>query len=113
MTWTEAIHGTVRQWTTIRDSIGTAPPVDLLTEINAVCDLCEKSEAEAGSGIERCRYCLFYQQFGGCQEVSGRMSEAVVEQDWDRLRQLVDQMIEGLEKLKVPPEALVRLAATA
>lgn len=102
MTWREAINGTVRQWSTIRDAIGVAAPVDLLTEINAVCDLCEKAEAEAGSGIERCRYCLFYQQFGGCQEVSGRMSEAVAAGDWDRLRSLVDQMIEGLGKLEVP-----------
>ena len=102
MTWKEAINGTVRQWTTIRDAIGVAEPVDLLAEINAVCDLCEKSEAEAGSAIERCRYCLFYQQFGGCQEMSGRMSEAVIEKDWDRLRLLVDQMIEGLGTLEAP-----------
>ena len=109
MTWTEAIEGTIRQWTDIRNAVGVADTVTLLTEINAVCDLCEKSETEAGNGIERCRYCLFYQQFGGCQEVSGRMSEAVVEKDWNRLFHLIDEMIQGLRKLDLSakPSALV------
>lgn len=108
MTWTEAIQGTIRQWTVIREAVGVADTVTLLTEINAVCDLCEKSETEAGNGIERCQYCLFYQQFGGCQEVSGRMSEAVVEKDWDRLLHLIDEMVQGLRKLELPakPSAL-------
>lgn len=104
MTWTDAIQGTIRQWTDIRAAVGVADTVTLLTEINAVCDLCEKSEAEAGNGIERCRYCLFYQQFGGCQEVSGRMSEAVVEKDWDRVRHLIDETIHGLRRLALPAE---------
>ena len=43
MNWTEAIDSTVRQWNQIRSSIGTASEVELLTEINAVCDLCAKS----------------------------------------------------------------------
>jgi hypothetical protein len=105
MTWTDAIQGTIRQWTDIREAVEVADTVTLLTEINAVCDLCEKSDTEAGNPIERCRYCLFYQQFGGCQEVSGRMSEAVVEKDWDRVRHLIDEMIHGLQKLQLPVES--------
>jgi hypothetical protein len=107
MTWTEAIQGTIRQWTTIREALGVADTVTLLTEINAVCDLCEKSETEAENGIERCRYCLFYQQFGGCQEVSGRMSEAVVEKDWERVRHLIDEMVQGLQRLELPTQPSV------
>lgn len=107
MTWTEAIEGTLRQWTAIRDSIGQADEVELLTEINAVVDLCEKAEAEEGSPFGRCRRCLFYQQFGGCQDICGRMSEAVVEKDWNRLRYLIDETINGLKSLNLP------LAATA
>lgn len=106
MTWNEAIEGTLRQWTAIRDSIGTADEIELLTEINAVCDLCEKAEKEAGGGIGRCRQCLFYQQFGGCQDVSARMSEAVVEKDWDRLRHLLDETIRGMQSLEVQERAV-------
>jgi hypothetical protein len=106
MSWTEAIEATHRQWTAIRDSIGEADEVELLTEINAVCDLCEKAEAEEGSGIGRCRRCLFYQRFGGCQEVSARMSEAVIERDWDRLRHLVDETIGGLRSLTLTVPAV-------
>lgn len=102
MNWNEAIEGTLRQWSAIRDSISEADDVKLLTEINAVCDLCEKSEEEEGSGIGRCRRCLFYQQFGGCQDLSLKMSEAIVYKDWDRLRGLVDETIYGLETLKLP-----------
>ena len=102
MNWTEAIDGTVRQWNQIRNSIGTASEVELLTEINTVCDLCAKSEEEAGSGIGRCEKCLFYQQFGGCRELSARMSLAVVEKDWDRLRHLVDETVRGMRSLNLP-----------
>lgn len=105
MNWTEAIEGTVRQWNAIRNAIAEADEVELLTEINAVCDLCEKAEEEQGSGIGRCERCLFYQQFGGCKDLSARMSEAVVEKDWDRLRELIDETIRGLKSLTLPAAA--------
>ena len=64
-----------------------------MTETNAVCDFCEKAHgescAETGAPFDRCQYCKAFQQFGGCQEISARMSEAVVEKDWPRLRGLV------------------------
>jgi hypothetical protein len=105
MNWTEAIDGTLRQWTTIRDSIGTASEVELLTEINAVCDLCETSGEEAGSGIERCQHCLFYQQQGGCRELSARMSEAVISKSWDQLRRLINETMRGMRSLELPATA--------
>jgi hypothetical protein len=77
--------------------------VELLTELNAVCDLCEKSDEVAGSGIGRCERCLFYQQFGGCQEVSARMSLGVVEKDWPTVIALIDDMIAKLRVMAVPP----------
>lgn len=107
MTWNEAKEGTIRQWTSIRDAIGTADTVTLLTEINTVCDLCEKSDDVKGSTpLGRCDYCLFYQQFGGCQEVSARMSELVASHDWDEVRALVDDMIARTRAMKVPAEGL-------
>jgi hypothetical protein len=102
MNWNEAREGTLRQWNGIRDMVGNADPVALLTEINAVCDLCEKADQVAGTGIGRCQYCYFYQQFGGCLDVSARLSEAVVEKEWETVRALVDDMIVKMRKLELP-----------
>ncbi|HEX3130467.1 MAG TPA: hypothetical protein VH394_24230 [Thermoanaerobaculia bacterium] len=93
MTWKEAQQGTIRQWEGIRDAIGRADTVELLTGINAVCDLCEKSDQEAGTPIGRCDYCLFYRQFGGCREISARLSELVVSGELDEVRAIVDDII--------------------
>ena len=104
MTWNEAKTGTIRQWEAIRDAIGSADTVELLTEINAVCDLCEKSDQEAGTPFGRCNSCLFLQQFGGCREVSARLSELVVSGKLDEVRVLVDDMIRKTESLVLPEE---------
>ena len=103
MTWKEAKEGTIRQWTAIRDSIGTADTVTLLTDINAVCDLCQKSDETKGdTPFGRCDYCLFYQQLGGCREVSARMSELTAENRLDEVRALVDDMIARTRLMKLP-----------
>ena len=102
MTWNEAREGTVRQWQAIRAMVGAADPVELLTEVNAICDLCEKSDEVTGSGIGRCERCLFYQQFDGCKEVSARISLGIVEKDWQAVRALIDDMIAKLRVMEVP-----------
>lgn len=104
MTWKEAKEGTLRQWEAIRDLIGTADTITLLTEINAVCDLCEKTDEVAGTPYSRCDYCLFYQQFGGCREVSAQLSELVVSNQLKDVRVLVDDMIRKTQEMKVPEE---------
>ena len=113
MTWKEAKQGTIRQWEAIRGAIGKADTVELLTEINAVCDLCEKSDQEAGTPFGRCDYCLFYQQFGGCREVSARLSELVASGELDEVRTIVGDMIRKTEALVVPEEHPARLAVVA
>lgn len=110
MTWKEAQQDTIRQWENIRDAIGKADTVELLTEINAVCDLCEKSEQEAGTPYGRCNSCLFLQQFGGCREVSAKLSELVASGQLDEVRVLVDDMIHKTESLVLPVEPPARLA---
>lgn len=110
MTWKEAQQGTIRQWENIRNAISRADTVELLTEINAVCDLCEKSEEESGTPIGRCDYCLFYQQFGGCREVSATLSELVVSGRLDEVRFIVDDMIRKTWSLALPDERPARLA---
>jgi hypothetical protein len=113
MTWNEAKQGTIRQWEAIRNAIGKSDRVELLTEINAVCDLCEKSDQEAGTPFARCDYCLFYQQFGGCLEVSARLSELVVSDKLDEVRTIVDDMIRKTKALVLPEERPARLAVVA
>jgi len=105
MSWEEARDRELAHWSAIREAIGTATPVELLTEINAASALCEKAKGEANSSLSYCDRCLFYQQLGGCREVSGRMSERVAENDWDGLQSLVDGFIAHLRALEVPGSA--------
>lgn len=102
MDWQEAKNGTIRQWIRVRDCVASEDEVLLLTEINAVCDLCEISRAEAPGPEERCDYCHFYQQFGGCQEISWQMTQRVTEHDWDGLRELIDGFIGRLHEMDRP-----------
>lgn len=103
MNWKEARNRELAHWFAIRDAIGTAAPVELLTEINAIDAFCDKAREEAGGSFVDCARCLFYQQFGGCREASGRMSERVAAGDWQELRALVDELIAHLGALDVPP----------
>ncbi len=104
MDWEDALQETLRVWTRIRGTLAQTDSLDLLIDINAVCALCEKSKEDAAATgeLDKCRYCLFYEQFGGCREVSARMSEAVAAKDWDTLRVLVDTFLTQLQAVKVP-----------
>ncbi len=101
MSWEEARTRELAHWLAIRDSIGTAAPVELLTEINAADAFCDKAREEAGSPINACARCLFYQQFGGCRATGSRMSEQVAAHDWEGLRALVDEVIARIRALDV------------
>jgi hypothetical protein len=101
MSWDDARHRELAHWSAVRDAIGTASPVELLTEINAADAFCEKAGEEAGRPAGLCARCRFYQQFGGCRETSGRMSEQVAAGDWDGLRAMVDEFIVRLRALDV------------
>jgi len=112
MSWREARDRELAHWAAVRDAIGIASPVELLSEINAADAFCEKSKQETvalGSTShatgDPCPRCLFYQQFGGCRETSGRMSESVAMQDWEGLRAQVDEVIAHLHGLEVPAAA--------
>ena len=102
MDWQEARESTIELWQGIAKAVDRQDPVELLTEINAVCDLCFAAHEQAPAALDRCRHCLAFQQFGGCREVNGLMSEKVVEKDWDGLRELIDQFISLLEGLETP-----------
>ena len=97
MNWQQARDETLSDWRRIQASIGTADPIDLLIDINAVCALCEKADEGKADGESRCERCLVAQQFGGCRDLNGLMSDRVAAHDWDTLRELVDQFVSELE----------------
>jgi hypothetical protein len=94
--WQEARDRELAHWSAIRSAIGTAAPVDLLTEINTADAFCDKAREETGGAADYCARCRFYQQFGGCREASSRMSERVAAGDWEGLLALVDEFIAHL-----------------
>ena len=96
MNWEEARNRELAHWSAVRDAIGIVTPVDLLTEINAADAFCDKAREETNGAVDYCARCRFYQQFGGCREASGLMSERVAAGDWEGLRALVDEFIAHL-----------------
>lgn len=119
--WQTAKQETLALWLRIREMVDDPDEIELLTEINAICALCEvakaddsevaDSEADDSEVHGRCAHCLAYQQFGGCGAVNGEMSELVAERDWNGLSVMVDRFVESLRGLEVPPldEPLVPL----
>jgi hypothetical protein len=100
--WTAARDGTLELWLKIRTMIDQPDELELLTEINVICDLCDVAQAAAPQVHGRCERCLAYQQFGGCSGINAEMSERVVAKDWQGLRVLVDRFIENLRNLELP-----------
>ncbi len=107
MDWHEAREQAVLRWEGLREAAGAMEETELLAELNAVFSLCEVADADLqahGGGPNHCRYCAFYQQFGGCKAISLEMSERCVERDWEGLQALIDQFLRELRLLKLPPE---------
>ncbi len=113
MNWDEARDRTLEQWRGLQDSFEARDEVELLAEINAICELCEVAKEKAAGQWGRCDYCLAQRQFGGCTGISLQMSERVVEGDWDGLRQLIDQFIANLESMTVPSQGNDPTAGTS
>lgn len=109
MNWEEAKSRTIAQWEGIRDSIGKVDEVTLLTDINAVSDLCQlaKTEAFEHGDIVKCHFCPAYEQFGGCKEVCGELSDLVARKEWDEMREMIQGFIDTLRTMKPPAEHTV------
>ena len=105
MTWETALDETLDLWRNIRGMIDEPDELELLTEVNAICALCDAATEQEPRDLTRCERCIAFQQFGGCQKVNLEMSERIVAKDWDALRGLVDEFIHSLEHLELPAEA--------
>jgi hypothetical protein len=106
MEWVDAKAKTLSYWKDLREAIDREDEVELLTEINAISDLCQMANEEAPDRLQRCQHCLFYQQFGGCRETNAEMSLKVANHDWDGLRAMIDDFTQHLRAMKVPPSSL-------
>jgi len=102
MNWQAAKDRTIRYWKNLQGTLDLMEEVDLLREINAVNELCEKAREQSHGEMGRCSYCLAYQQFGGCMGISLEMSECIVDGRRDDLRALVDKFISHLEDVQIP-----------
>ena len=114
MDWQEAKDEAVAHWEDLRERSAAMDETELITEINAAFSLCDAARDEmraCGEGLNCCRYCAFYQQFGGCRGISLRMTMRVVEDDREGLRGLIDEFLRDLRALAVPPPAATVLPA--
>ena len=103
-TWAEAWRDTFDTWQRIRRGLDDPDEVWLLTEINAVCGLCEvaRTEADRSGGGRKCEHCLFYEQFGGCSKVCAELGERIAAHQWQAARRMVDGFIADLNRLELP-----------
>lgn len=102
MSWQQAKQETLEEWRQIRKSIEQRDEVQLLTDIHAAGAMCLEARLESEPG-RKCTRCRFFDQFGGCSEVNGQMSEMVVDHEWEKLGLLVDRFLADLERLEVEP----------
>jgi hypothetical protein len=101
--WEEARKRSIEAWSRVQDSIGTADVTQLLTSINEMSELCDKA-VEASQGEHRCKYCVAYQQLGGCQDLTALLSHYVAEKNWPMTRKLAAEFMDRLKKLDLPAE---------
>jgi len=102
--WQTAKEETLTTWLKIRQMVEDPDEIELLTEINAICALCDCAQAAEPEVHGRCERCLAYQQFGGCRGINAEMTERVVEADWQGLTAMVDRFIANLRTLEIPHE---------
>ncbi|HSG39323.1 MAG TPA: hypothetical protein VLE27_06770 [Thermoanaerobaculia bacterium] len=105
MNWTEARDRSLEQWRTILTSIGQRDPNELVVWTFSAYGLCDKAaelaEDEGQLTGSVCRFCLAFQQQGGCLEARDRLIGALISGDLDRAREVVHSMIADLEALEV------------
>lgn len=106
MNWLEAKRRTIEQWRWIRDRIGTADVLELVEDVNGVTALCEKAQQDAASvgDWHKCRFCIAYDQLGGCGAVEGVLTECLLDHNLTEARDLANRILGDLESLEVPEE---------
>ena len=102
MDWEEAKRNTLNLWSSIYNLVGKTDSVTLLTEINAIADLCVLAgeEAREHGDLDKCHFCPAYIQFGGCRDVCGELSDLVARKEWDQVRATIESLMVTLEGME-------------
>lgn len=100
--WQAARESVAEIWTRIRDGALSLDEVEMLTEINAVCDFCSVAKRASGGTLDPCPYCPFYEQFGGCQPITLAIGERLVAGDRQAIAEIASQFLADLERLELP-----------
>jgi hypothetical protein len=106
MNWSQAKQRTIEQWRALIPRIGSDDPLDLLAEVNGVTALCEQARIAAAEHGDwhKCRYCIAFEQQGGCGAVEAVLSEKLMSHEWDEARDLARRVLSDLEALDIPDD---------
>jgi len=105
-TWEEARVETMKHWEELLEMIGKTDPVSFSQAVNTTCGFCDKSEMlhyESGRGENRCDFCEGRIQAKGCPKWIPPVVQAAINEDWDRVRVLIQETIEEIRGLDLPP----------
>ncbi|MBI3098603.1 MAG: hypothetical protein HYY93_10230 [Planctomycetes bacterium] len=104
MDWTAAKDRTIQRWKEVLAGVGETETVELLRQVNEVCELCEKAQekAQAKGELAPCPYCIAQQQVGGCIRIRASLSRAIVDEEWARVREIMEGFLHDVESV-VPP----------
>lgn len=101
--WEAARESVAEIWRRIHERAGTVDEIDLLTDINAVCDFCSVAKEASGNALDPCPYCPFYEQFGGCRAITLAIGERLVAGDRKGIAELAADFLDKLGRLELPP----------
>lgn len=108
MDWAQAKERTIRRWKEILVGVGQTETVELLRQVNEVCELCEKAQEEASTlgELAPCPYCIAQQQVGGCIRIRAALSRCIIDEEWDRVRELMQGFLHDVESVNPPTETM-------
>ncbi|MBI3921168.1 MAG: hypothetical protein HY318_07100 [Armatimonadetes bacterium] len=112
MDWNEAKAQCLVKWERISDQVGRANSAQLLREVTEPCALCHKADDRQAAAQDaggpraklKCLFCLAYTDYGGCLDRIDDLTSAVVSEEWDTVRDRVEDMIAWINKMELPAE---------
>lgn len=106
MDWTQAKDRTVERWKEILAGVGETETVELLRQVNEICELCEKAQEKAlvQGELAPCPYCIAQQQVGGCIRIRAALSRSIIDEEWDRVREIMQGFLHDVESVEPPTE---------
>lgn len=111
MDWKKAKQRTLGEWLRIRSALTDGDALQLVTDINAVCALCEKAREVAGSAAERCSQCIAFGDTKICEDYRFKLSELILDRDEAAATVLLEEIIQRVRDAPLPDETPAPLNA--